>query len=156
MRTRRALLAITSALAATAVGGVSPARAGSPINETWTGIAIKGFDPVAYFVERRPVRGSAAHRLEWMGATWQFASAAHRDAFAADPARFAPQYGGYCAFAVSEGITADIDPTAWRIVEDRLYLNLSPEVQRLWEADVPGRIRRADANWPAIRAQLGR
>jgi len=114
------------------------------------GVAIRGFDPVAYFTEGRPVRGSAAFTHEWGGATWRFASAANRDQFAADPGRYAPAYGGFCAFAVSEGYTAPTDPNAWRIVEGRLFLNYDRSVQRRWERDIPGRIARGDANWPRL------
>jgi hypothetical protein len=89
-----------------------------------------------------------------MGANWRFASAENRDRFAADPERYAPQYGGYCAYAVSEGTTADIDPEAWKVVDGKLYLNLSKDVQKLWEQDIPGYIEKADANWPEIRAGL--
>jgi YHS domain-containing protein len=134
-----------------------PASAGGPVNTTFlTGVAIKGYDPVAYFEEGRPVEGSRAFQYEWMGAVWRFASAANRDAFAADPARFAPQYGGYCAYAVAQGTTADIDPEAWRIVEGKLYLNLSKDIKARWEQDVPGYIAKADANWPKIRGKLAR
>lgn len=118
------------------------------------GLAIRGYDPVAYFVEGRPVRGQAAFTHGWNGATWRFASAANRDRFAADPAAFAPQYGGFCAFAVSEGYEAPIDPAAWKIVDGRLYLNYDRGVQRRWEADIPGRIAKGDANWPALEAKL--
>lgn len=114
------------------------------------GVAIRGYDPVAYFTEHRPVRGNAAFHHAWHGATWRFASAAHRDLFAAHPERYAPAYGGFCAWAVSEGSTASIDPEAWRIVDGRLFLNYSRSIQRRWEADMPARISRADTNWPAI------
>lgn len=147
--------AVLPALLASPVIAPAPALAGE-INASWLqGIAIKGHDPVAYFTEGRPVEGSAAHEVEWKDARWRFASADNRAAFEADPERFAPQYGGWCAYAVSQNVTADIDPTAWRIVGGRLYLNLSPEVQRLWEQDIPAYIAKADANWPAIRAKLG-
>lgn len=114
------------------------------------GVAIRGYDPVAYFTDARPVRGVAAFHHAWHGATWHFASAAHRDLFAAHPERYAPAYGGFCAWAVAEGSTAAIDPEAWRIVDGRLFLNYSRSVQRRWEADMAARISRADANWPAI------
>jgi hypothetical protein len=90
-----------------------------------------------------------------MGATWRFASAEHRDRFAVDPERYAPQYGGYCAWAVSQGYTAKIDPAAWKIVDDKLYLNYSKDVQSQWSSDIPGNIAKADANWPGIKADLG-
>jgi YHS domain-containing protein len=117
------------------------------------GIAVRGTDVVAYFTEGRPRAGEAQFAHDWNGARWLFASAANRDAFAADPARFAPAYGGFCAWAVSQGYTAPIDPAAWRIVEGRLYLNYDRSVQRRWERDMPGHIRRADANWPGLAAR---
>jgi YHS domain-containing protein len=115
------------------------------------GLAIRGTDPVAYFTEGRPVRGRAEFTHTWAGATWRFASAANRDRFATDPERYAPAYGGFCAWAVSEGYTAPIDPAAWRIVDGRLFLNYDRSVQRQWERDIPGRIARGDANWPAVQ-----
>lgn len=116
------------------------------------GAAIRGHDPVAYFTEGRPVRGQAAFTHQWNGATWRFASAANRDQFAADPARYAPAYGGFCAYAVSEGYTAPTDPNAWRIVDGRLYLNFNRDIQFRWSQDIPGRIRRADEHWPRLSA----
>ena len=133
----------------------TPAAAGGVVNSSFLGgVAIEGTDPVAYFRDGRPVEGSSDYEHEWMGATWRFVSAANRDAFAADPEKYAPQYGGYCAWAVSQGYTAKIDPEAWKIVDGRLYLNLSKDVQKLWEEDVPGYIQKADSDWPTIRADL--
>lgn len=149
--TRRALIA--GAFGAVVVTG---GRAGAEPKRRWfaeNGVAIRGTDPVAYFVEGRPVTGRAELTLDWAGATWRFATAANRDTFAADPARYAPAYGGFCAWAVAEGYTAPIDPAAWRIVEGRLYLNYSRTIQRRWERDIAGNIRRADANWPRLSAQ---
>lgn len=114
------------------------------------GLAIHGTDPVAYFTEGAAVTGSPEFTHDWGDATWQFASAENRDLFAANPQQYAPQYGGFCAWAVSQGYTASIDPNAWRIVEGRLYLNYSPGVQRRWERDIPGNISSADANWPGV------
>ncbi len=126
----------------------------SPINHPLTfatdGVAILGTDPVAYFTLGTPTAGDPAFAHEWNGVTWHFVNAEHRDLFAADPDRYAPQYGGFCAYAVSRGSTAAIDPNAWSIVEDKLYLNLSPRVQSLWERDIPGHISRADQNWPSL------
>lgn len=121
-----------------------------PVNTDELGVAIHGFDPVAYFTEGRPMPGDPGYRVVWRGAKWWFASAEHRDAFALDPERYAPRYGGYCAYAVALGGTADIDPTAWAIVDDRLYLNLTPEIARRWEADRDAYIRSADRNWPDL------
>lgn len=132
-----------------------PARADKAVNATFlSGVAIKGYDPVAYFTEGRAVEGSRDFEAEWMDVTWRFASAANRDAFTAAPERYAPQYGGYCAWAVSQGYTADIDPEAWKIVGGRLYLNYSKSVQTRWQQDIPGNIAKGDANWPSIRAEL--
>lgn len=117
---------------------------------TTEGVAILGTDPVAYFTLGQPTAGDPAYSHDWNGVTWHFATAQHRDLFAADPEKYAPQYGGFCAFAVSRGYTADIDPNAWRIVDDKLYLNLSPGVQARWERDIPGNISRADQNWPRL------
>jgi len=117
------------------------------------GAAIRGYDAVAYHIEGRPVRGSAAFTFQWNGATWRFASTVNRDRFAADPARYAPAYGGFCAYAVSEGYTAPTDPNAWRIVDGRLFLNYDRSIQRRWEQDIPGRIRRGDANWPGLASR---
>lgn len=131
----------------------TPAAAGQAWYGT-DGIAIDGADPVAYFTEGRPVDGAAAYSHDWMGLTWHFSSAANRDAFARSPERYAPQYGGYCAWAVAQGYTAKIDPAAWAIVDDRLYLNFSRGIQLRWSLDRRGNIRKADANWPGIREKL--
>jgi hypothetical protein len=117
------------------------------------GIAVRGTDVVAYFVEGRPFAGRAEFAHAWRGATWRFATAGNRDRFVADPERYAPAYGGFCAYAVSEGYTAPIDPAAWRIVDGRLFLNYDRSVQRRWERDIPGRVARGDANWPRLAAQ---
>jgi hypothetical protein len=114
------------------------------------GVAVHGFDVVAYATTAAAVRGHTEFEYRWQGAIWRFASAAHRDAFAASPDRFAPQFGGYCAWAVSRGYTADIDPHAWRIVEGKLYLNYSKRVQRMWEQDLAGNIGKGQANWPGV------
>ena len=110
--------------------------------------------PLAHgaWVDHRPgwVEGSDAVETSWHGATWRFASAAHRDLFVAAPERYAPQYGGYCAWAVSQGYTADGDPESWKIVDGKLYLNYNREIQQRWEADIPGLVTKADANWPKL------
>ncbi|MEO0756665.1 MAG: YHS domain-containing (seleno)protein [Cyanobacteria bacterium J06648_16] len=116
------------------------------------GIAIRGADPVAYFTEGEYVPGAAEFTHDWQGATWQFASAENRDAFAADPEAYAPEYGGFCAWAVSQGQTASIEPTAWKIVDGKLYLNYSDGIQKRWAKDIPGNIAKADENWPGVLA----
>ncbi|MEO1519972.1 MAG: YHS domain-containing (seleno)protein [Cyanobacteria bacterium J06633_2] len=116
------------------------------------GIAIRGADPVAYFTQGEAVIGSAEFEHEWNGATWRFASAENRDMFASNPEEFAPQYGGYCAWAVSQGTTAPVEPDAWRIVDGKLYLNFDQRVQQRWEQDIEGNIALADENWPGVLA----
>ena len=112
--------------------------------------AIRGYDPVAYFTVGEPVMGSDQFTTRWQGATFKFASAANLELFNADPAAYAPQYGGYCAYAVAKGATAGTVPEAWTIVDGKLYLNYSLEVQQRWRKDVSGHIRQADRNWPAV------
>jgi YHS domain-containing protein len=113
-------------------------------------VAVSGYDPVAYFTDGRPVRGSEQFRATHAGYEYRFASAEHLAAFRANPARYMPQYGGYCAWAVSQGYTASADPTNWRIVDGKLYLNYNDEIQRRWETDIAGYISSANRNWPSV------
>jgi YHS domain-containing protein len=117
------------------------------------GLALRGYDPVAYFIDAKPVKGSPEHEWEWGGVTWRFATADNLERFRNDPERFAPQYGGFCAWAVANNYLFPVDPFAWRIVDDKLYLNANQRVQRNWERDIPGFIEKADLNWPGLRAQ---
>jgi len=112
-------------------------------------VAVGGYDPVSYF-SGRPVRGDGAFVAEHEGAQFRFASAENRDRFIADPARFAPAFGGYCAWAVSQGYTASGDPTVWRIVDGRLFLNYNREVGERWAQNIPENIAAADRNWPSV------
>lgn len=123
------------------------------------GLAIKGYDPVAYFTDSRAVQGSSEFSQEFLGETWQFASAEHRDMFAATPAKYAPQYGGYCAgemlFAdVGTGVTTNIDPEAWRIIDGKLYLFYDRGYAQVFEEHAGEWIAKADANWPNVEARL--
>jgi len=131
-----------------------PLAAGAASPEIYTGlvrdVAVGGYDPVAYFKDGKPTPGKADVTYTWKGATWRFASTANRDAFREQPEKYAPQYGGYCAYAVSQGATAKGDPRVWKVVDGKLYLNLSSSVQRLWERDIPGYIKKADRNWPGV------
>jgi len=110
-------------------------------------IAIRGYDPVAYFSEGRPVKGRSEFTYQYDGATWYFANKRNRDLFTADPDSYAPQYGGYCAYAMSKGFIASTAPEAWSIHEDKLYLNYSLSVRDTWREDVPGNVRKAEGNW---------
>jgi YHS domain-containing protein len=114
------------------------------------GYAIGGADPVAYFTVGEPTRGTPDHAYEWMGATWVFANAEHRDMFAADPVAYAPQYGGWCAWAAARGYSASTIPEAWSVVGGKLYLNYSQGIQRRWEANMDAYIQAADGHWPNI------
>jgi hypothetical protein len=114
------------------------------------GLALRGYDPVAYF-SGRPTAGRAELTAIHDGATYRFASAENRAAFVAEPTRFLPAYGGFCAWAAAQGYKADADPEAYTVVGDRLFLNYDRKVQADWAEDVPGNIAKADANWPAIR-----
>lgn len=114
-------------------------------------LAIDGYDPVAYFTEEKPVKGSSEFHADFQGSTFQFVSAAHQDAFAAAPAKYAPQYGGYCAYGMAKGYKASIDPAAFTVVGDKLYLNYSEGVRSQWLSDIPGYIHQADANWPDVK-----
>lgn len=120
-----------------------------PVFSTGDG-AIRGYDPVAYFTVGEPTKGSDKYTTSWQGATFKFASAANLELFQAKPAEYAPQYGGYCAYAVAKGATAGTVPEAWTIIEGKLYLNYSLSVRQRWRKDVSGHITAADQNWPAI------
>lgn len=114
------------------------------------GVAVGGYDPVAYFKQGRAVEGKATIALEHAGATWRFSSEANRDAFKSDPATYAPRYGGYCAWAVSKNYTAKGDPKAWSIVDGKLYLNYDLSVKLTWEKDTAANIAAGDENWPGV------
>ena len=113
-------------------------------------VAVGGYDPVAYFTDGHAVRGNAQFRTTYQNYEYRFASAEHLAAFRANPARYLPQYGGYCAWAVAQGYTAPGNPQNWRIVDGRLYLNYDTTVQHRWEANIPGFIASANRNWPSV------
>ncbi|TNF64658.1 MAG: YHS domain-containing protein [Rhodobacteraceae bacterium] len=143
---RRRLLGLAAAWLVSA----APALAERPWFDTSGGLAISGYDVVAYFTEGQPVRGRAAYAVMWKGATWHFASAENRTHFEMNPRAYAPQYGGYCAYSVARGTVSPADPEAWRIHENRLYLTHTTQVGRLWAQDIPGNILKANANWPGV------
>ena len=150
----RFVLATLMAVSLTLIVGSSQASAQSktypPIQAAADRLALGGHDPVAYFTRNQPVAGDAAITLDWNGATWRFATAENRAMFEANPQAYAPQFGGYCAWAASQGYIAPGDPTVWRIVDGRLYLNFNDRARMLWEQDIPGAIARGEANWPRI------
>ena len=125
-----------------------PALAGDYYEKN--GAALAGHDPVAYFTEGKPLQGDAAITYVHKGSTFRFTTAANRDAFAAQPDRYAPQYGGYCAYGLTRGYKAKIDPAAFAVVDGKLYLNYNRQVQEMWSADRKGFIATADAKWPEV------
>ena len=119
------------------------------INKDQNGLALKGYDAVAYFDQGKAVEGRKDFEHSWMGATWRFSSVENRDLFAKNPEKYAPQFGGYCAFGVTGGYLASTDPTAWKVVEGKLYLNYDSDIQKKWSEDIPGNIKKAEQKWPA-------
>ena len=149
----RVVTAAIGVIAALVIVASAQSTGKTTYNSNERGVALNGYDVVAYFTEAQPRKGVAAFSHPWQGTTWWFASAANRDAFARTPDKYAPQFGGFCAYGVSRGYAVDIDPDAWSIVDGRLYLNYSKSVQRTWTKDRTTYIERANANWPAIAAK---
>lgn len=158
---RRSLLSALGALtmivggalfAGHALIGADPVRAADRVdlNVEDDGLMLHGYDPVAYFTDGTPTEGSAELSATHDGATYHFASAANRDRFLADPEKYMPAYGGFCAFGTAMGRKFDGDPHVWQIVDGRLYLNLNEKVQSRWEKNPAGFITTADHNWPII------
>jgi len=132
----------------------APAAAEPPVyTDLFSDVAVQGYDPVAYFKDGQPGKGSKDFTAEYKGAIFRFVSADNRDVFLGDPEKYAPQYGGYCAWAVSQGYHAKGDARFWKIVDGKLYLNYSASVQQKWEDDIPGFIAKADATWPDLNRQ---
>ena len=147
--TRRTAISLL-AIAPTATVFGLPASASEPETFQADGLAIHGYDPVAYFTESEPVPGSASHTADFRGAIWRFASAENLAMFEGDPERYAPRFGGYCAYAASRGYLAPTVPEAWTVHENRLYLNFSLRVRRRWSRDIVNNIAKGEANWPRI------
>jgi hypothetical protein len=118
---------------------------------TKSDVAIQGYDPVAYFKESKPVKGKKDFSFSWKDATWLFSSEQNLKDFTASPERYAPQFGGYCAYGMYEGHKAPTDPYAWTIVDGKLYLNYNKDVQALWKKDQEACIVKANENWPTIK-----
>lgn len=127
--------------------GMNKTEGVKKVSTTAENIAIKGFDTVAYFTSETAVQGNSQYQLVWNGAKWLFSSAENLEKFKANPEQFAPQFGGYCSFAVSKGYTADGDPQAWKIVDGKLYLNYNQKVKEMWEAEQETRIKNGEKNW---------
>lgn len=150
---KRMITGIAAVVAAALFVLPMTAQAGTFYNVGWTGVVIKGYDPVAYFTEKMPVKGDKDFEYEWSGARWRFANAKNLEMFKDDPEKYAPRYGGYCAYGVANNYLVKIEPEAWTIYEGRLYLNYNLNVREQWKEDIPGNIEKADANWPNLREE---
>ena len=137
----RIFIRISFVLLLAGFGGI--AFGGSPMNN----VAIKGYDTVAYFKDGKALKGSESFTFPWRGMTWHFSSKENRDLFAGSPEKYAPQYNGWCAWAMTESRKAVTDPEVWKIVSGKLYLNCSKEAYEKWSRDIPGNIKKADSNW---------
>ena len=133
--------------------GIAVARAADEVNTDRTGLALEGYDPVSYFVSGKPLKGNFQITAEHNGATYRFASKAHREHFVKSPDRFVPQYGGYCAYGVAKNAKFNADPTVWKIVDGKLYVNLDRSIATLFEKDVAGYIATANKNWPTLSSK---
>jgi YHS domain-containing protein len=129
------------------------AQSAGPTNVDARGVAIRGHDAVAYFVDGKAVAGQSERSVTVGSVTYWFSSDENQRLFKSDPSKYQPQYGGYCAYGVAQGVKPDIDPAAFSIVDGKLYLNLSHAVQKRWQADIPGFVDRANQNWTSLRGQ---
>ena len=146
---------LSAAVAAVILNFTLPAHAvrqtGGEYNTMYAGLGAKGYDVVAYFTDGRAVAGSDRYTAEYGGVKWQFASAEHRDTFKADPARYAPQYGGFCSWGVAQGKLFDVDPVnGWKVVDGKLYMNFNSDINATFARDTQGFIRKAERNWPEL------
>lgn len=129
----------------------APATTPGTVFKDEAGVAIRGTDPVAYFTDGKPMAGDPAISHEWAGAKWLFASEEHKKLFVEDPAKYAPQFGGHCAWGVSKGGLYSIQPDAWKVVDGKLYLNYNVEAQGEWQKEMDMHIERAHKNYPGIK-----
>jgi YHS domain-containing protein len=148
------LFAATTVATVTMTARAFDAKSTAPVNLDKAGVALRGHDPVGYFTANKPVQGSKEFQSAWGGATFLFASAANKAAFDAAPDTYAPKYGGFCAYAASQGYKADADPAAWSIVEGKLYVNYNADVAKLWQSKQSSFIPAADKNWPKVQTLL--
>ena len=157
--TSRAALAgyfVVALVAVAAIGytAIAPKSETPTYNIDANRVAIHGYDTVGYFTEGKPLKGKAEFEHVWRDARWQFASAGNRDLFTANPDRYAPQYGGYCALGLAAGEYADADPEAWTIVDGKLYLNKTKDFRVAWRKAPEALIGTADYNWSGFRDKL--
>ena len=144
-------LTVSVFLATAAIAAPQALADKAPIyTSAFSNTALGGYDPVAYFTDGAPAKGERAFTFDYQGAQFRFASQENLDLFKADPEAYAPQYGGYCAWAISQGYTAKGDPKHWAIVDGKLYLNFNSDVQATWDEDREGFIALADQKWPGV------
>lgn len=122
-----------------------------PINVDGNGVAIQGYDPVAYFTDGKPMQGTDEFTSKHEGAIYKFASADHKAMFDAEPAKFTPQYGGYCAYGLAQGSKASVEVDKFTVVDGKLYLNFNGDIQNRWAKDISGYVSKADKNWSAMK-----
>jgi len=156
LTTRSVVAAAGLALAATTMTISAPSYAvvetsTSEVNADVHGLAMQGYDPVAYFTSGGPQKGKKKYAVRHTGGTYYFANASNKEAFMADPDRYLPQYGGFCAMGIALGKKLDGDPTVWKVVNDKLYLNVNKDVAVAWNRDIPGNLYKASENWPEIK-----
>lgn len=157
MSRRHLLVAVGFALAATA-GAVSASADDSVNTGYFGGVAIMGYDPVAYFTENRPVKGSEEFAYEWLGTPWHFANSRHREMFMNEPVKYAPQYGGYCAgeVAFNSSVTVNVDPEGFKIIDGKLYLIYDKRNADYFADHANELVPKGDANWPKAVAELNK
>ena len=153
MRNRKFFLLITLIGIAFALAACSKSDSALGTNTDANGLALRGFDAVAYFAVDNAVKGNPKYEYVWNGAKWIFSSEENMKQFQANPEAYAPQFGGYCSFAVSEGYTADGDPEAWKVVDGKLYLNYNKQVREKWEMNQNERIEKGKANWQSFKTK---
>ena len=145
-----AFKSLLSGVALSVAMATSALAAGVDLNASSTGLAMQGYDPVAYFTDGAPAKGSYKITTVFNDATYRFASEEHKAQFEANPEAYLPAYGGYCAFGTAMGFKFDGDPTYWKIVDNTLYLNLSKDIQERWEGNIPGFVQDANGHWENI------
>lgn len=146
----RKLVLILALVSVSLLTSAAAAAAADPVYSNWRGLAIRGADPVAYFTDGAYRPGKSEHSIEWKGATWRFSTAANRDLFAANPEQYEPEFGGYCAYAISQGSLVSSDPESFSLVNGKLYLNYSASVHKKWLKDQQNYIDQANAQWPGL------
>ena len=148
---RREMMVLALAVGSAAVWAPHAMAKTAPIDTSKkAGVALGGVDVVAYFTEKTSKPGKPEFKTHWKDVDWYFSSAENMQAFIVAPEKFAPQYGGYCAYAAAKGGVAAGDPQVWSVVDGKLYINLSDAVKKLWVQDIPGNIAKANKNWPNL------